>query len=144
MLLTFQQVSAQPKQGLLTGKATLLLLPISEPVVRQQDDQGSHWTLGVLYCHSRQAVYYDSYKPSSGFVIFEKVHVYFTTIRLLSLKRTVSSPENIWQVKQKLKVSHRMISVLGSFFTTLRYVAAVLQLVRANMVFKDPTARQWL
>jgi hypothetical protein len=76
-----------------------------------------------------------------GFVIFEKVHAHFTTIRLLSLKITVSLSENIWQVAQKLKVSHRMISALGNFFMTLRYVAVALCLVRANMAFKDPPAR---
>jgi len=54
---------------------------------------------------------------------------------------TVSSSENIWQVVQKLKVSHRTILALGNFFMTLRYVAAALHLVRANMAFKDPPAR---
>ncbi|KIM88059.1 hypothetical protein PILCRDRAFT_3754 [Piloderma croceum F 1598] len=86
----YHKVSGQPKQGLLTGKATLLLLPISEPVVRQQDDQGSHWTLGVLYCHSRQAVYYDSYKPSLGFVIFEKL----TREYLAGRAKTEGVPQN--------------------------------------------------
>ena len=78
---------------------------------------------------------------SSGFVIFEKVRAHFTAIGLLSLKMTVSSSENIWQVTQKLKVSHRTILALGNFFMTLRYVAAALHLVRANMAFKDPPAR---
>jgi hypothetical protein len=54
---------------------------------------------------------------------------------------TVSSSENIWQVAQKLKVSHRMISALGNFFMTLKYVEAALCLVRANMAFEDPPAR---
>jgi len=64
----------------------------------------------------------------------------FATIMLLSLKITVSLPENIWQVTQKLKVSHRMISVLGSFFMTLKYVAAALCLVRTNVVVEHPIA----
>jgi len=53
----------------------------------------------------------------------------------------ISSSENIWQVRQKLKVSHRMISALGNFFMTRRYMAAALHLVRANMAFEDPPAR---
>ncbi len=50
--------------------------------------------------------------------------MHFVKIGLLSLKIIDSLPENIWQVVQKPKASRRMISMLGSFFMTPRYVAA--------------------
>ncbi|KIM76885.1 hypothetical protein PILCRDRAFT_634021 [Piloderma croceum F 1598] len=65
-------VSGQPQQGLLTGKASMVIFPISEPVDRRADDPGLHWTLGVLHCWQREAVYYDSFPVSSGFDIFRK------------------------------------------------------------------------
>jgi hypothetical protein len=51
----------------------MLIFPISEPVDRRADDPGLHWTLGVLHCRQREAVYYDSFPVSSGFDIFRKV-----------------------------------------------------------------------
>jgi len=52
----------------------MLLFPILEPVDCNEGDPGTHWTLGVLYCHDRQVVYYDSYQGSLGFPIFKRVH----------------------------------------------------------------------
>ncbi|KZP18038.1 cysteine proteinase, partial [Athelia psychrophila] len=47
--------------SLLTGKVRYLLFPISEPVGRGDDGHpGDHWTLGVLNCRAKEAVYYNS------------------------------------------------------------------------------------
>lgn len=72
----FFQITVKPYQGLLTGKVRYLLFPISEPVGRGDDGHpGDHWTLGVLNCRAKEAVYYNSlpHAGSKGFELFQKV-----------------------------------------------------------------------
>lgn len=62
-------------KGFYSGKASKVVLPISEPLDRGESDSGSHWTMAVIDCRRQEVLYINSYKELSEFGRLKEVSV---------------------------------------------------------------------